>query len=501
MAWGFLGALGGALAKGAQAGWQGLQQVGQGIGTGAREVVKVPERIAGKFARPEALARTPNLNPAAGGLGRSVDMLDRVRAPIANPTGGLPLPAMDRFSVDLPQPMGKPPLTGLNWHTPGDAGTNLPANIALPSAPGALGTTPGKTPLPSRPPLQREGVPIPQLPGRPGGPQAYDPETSARYDYVMKGADWQDTNGDGTPDKPHFKRNWKDMLKNAGLGFLQGMGQTGSISGGLGGAVAGGAGTAISPQAGREYTFDMAYAPQMASQRERQMEREAQDLAMERGRMQNEDVRGRIEDRKTDNERLVEDQTLRREEAARRAQEFDVRMKEAEQMRQLREAQARYRIVSPEATIYDQETGEPIYTAPPRERRPESIKEPKVAEPGAGNLSRIDKLYDEANSLWAMWKQAQQGQLKDKDGNPIPADEIRLQAEAALKAYNEATGQMGRDYPDAYETGQGEGGWAYRKRRQGPQRPGGESTRSAADLTPLLGGQGYRNASQLPKLR
>lgn len=286
--WGFLGALGNVFAKGAHATMGGLQTagkaIGQGVQTGVREVAQIPQRL-GKLGRPgPEMARTPGFNPSAA----MPDALPKIL-----PGGGA------NISAQL-----APPLTGMP-----DMVTQLPVQqvprvLPAPVKPmtynPALGPVP-RADAPIAPPanisqLRKQDVPVPQLPGRPGGPQAYDPETSARYDYVMEGADWQDG-------KPQFKRNWKDVLKNAGIGFAQGFSQTGDIGGGVGGALAGGVGTAISPMAGREFSFDTMEAPRMRAQRERQLEQQGMETAAERDQLQTERLRGEIADRNARMER------------------------------------------------------------------------------------------------------------------------------------------------------------------------------------------------------
>ncbi len=107
--------------------------------------------------------------------------------------------------------------------------------------------------------LSGEGVPIPALPGRSGGPQPYSPIAKAKYEHVMKGA--------ASP-SGGFRRAFKDIALNAVLGGLQGASR-GDLGGLVGGALAGGLGTAINPMMGREYQFETVIRPEMEREEER----------------------------------------------------------------------------------------------------------------------------------------------------------------------------------------------------------------------------------------
>lgn len=125
---------------------------------------------------------------------------------------------------------------------------------------------------------------VPNL-GRPGPVrQPWSPEAEARNDWVMERAQ-RDEGGAWTG---KIKRDWKDMLSNAMLGYSQAyQGSGGNAWAGLGGAMAGGAGAAISPMAGRNYSFDQAVRPQMIEDQTRQAEQD-------RMRMEGEMQRARI---------------------------------------------------------------------------------------------------------------------------------------------------------------------------------------------------------------
>lgn len=464
--WNWLATLGKAALAGTQGIGQGIgkvgQEIGQGVNTGVREVAQIPGRLAGKLNRPDlGMARTPGINPAVdvtrgttggvpwdmlpartgswGGGRMAGDMMARTQAPLTqNPTGGLPLPAMDRFRVDLPQPMN-PPLTGLNWHTPGDAGRNMLANVNVQPAPGALGSSPTRMPLPNRPELNPEGVPIPRLPGRPGGPMPFDPVEKARYDYVMDGADWNEG-------QPKFKRSWKDSLINAGLGAAQQYAQTGELGSALGGALAGGVGTAINPMAGREFRFDTLELPRMEAQREGQMERDALQRQAEAGQLRIDDIRSQIESRRA------------RDEMAKAEADRDAKTIAA--MEKAREAQARAARYKPFSNVamFDTERGE--FVPVPEGMRPVNPAQDRQLR---NDIDRDIQAFE-----------------KEKSAASNPRNKNRQQA----MQQHAATAQRIKElYGDAVEVGQQNGWWYVKPKLGAAQAP---MMRDESDLLNLL---------------
>jgi hypothetical protein len=131
--------------------------------------------------------------------------------------------------------------------------------------------------------LERSEVPIPALPGQAGGPLAYDPVKAAKFDYVMQGAQRDEDRNILSKDQGGgFKRNWKDVAKNAliGAGRQIAANPRDPIGAAIGGALVGGAGTAINPEKGREFTFDQVEGPRMERDIEKQR-RERQQAAEE----------------------------------------------------------------------------------------------------------------------------------------------------------------------------------------------------------------------------
>lgn len=474
--WGFLAALGQGLAKAGQGAMTGLQyagqglgkvgqgigkvgqEIGQGVGTGVKQVAQIPQRIAGKLNRPElGMARTPGINPAVdvargttggvpwdmlpartgswGGGRMAGDMMARTQAPLTqNPIGGLPLPAMDRFSVALPiervpQVLPKPAISEV-----------IPA----------LASPPARSPLPQMD-MDAMGKPIPRLPGRPGGPMPFDPVEKARYDYVMDGAEWESTGGlDSDPSvqqqKPRFKRSWKDSLINAGLGASQEYQRTGSLGAALGGGLAGGVGTAINPMAGREFRYDTLEAPRMEEQRQRQMERTAQDQAIRMGQLREDDIRSQIESRRA------------RDEMAKAEADRDAKTIAA--MEKAREAQARAARYKPFSNVamFDTERGE--FVPVPEGMRPVNPAQDRQLR---NDIDRDIQAFE-----------------KEKSAASNPRNKNRQQA----MQQHAATAQRIKElYGDAVEVGQQNGWWYVKPRLGAAQAP---MMRNESDLLNLL---------------
>lgn len=98
-------------------------------------------------------------------------------------------------------------------------------------------------------------------------PPSTDPIAQARQEYIMRGVEGRDILGD---ELAAPRRNWKDTLKTAGIGALQGL-ATGGLGGAIGGALAGTAVGLISPRAARGYQFEMMQRPRMEEDLQRQM--------------------------------------------------------------------------------------------------------------------------------------------------------------------------------------------------------------------------------------
>lgn len=212
--------------------------------------------------------------------------------------------------------------------------------------------------------LDRRNLPIPALPGHPGGPTPYDPVAAAKYDYTMAGAK-RDAEGNLIPmsEGGGFKRGWAPSLAAALAGAARGYATTGDVGGAIGGAAAGGAGSLISPQSGREFVFDTMYKPEI----EERLERERRNRERANMEIFNQ---AKLEDlRATTEERRAQAEKLRRPEVSRSS---------APQMRPGRNRQT--------GTISYYDTTNPVANAafdpyqfqreaPPREPRPPTAAE------------------------------------------------------------------------------------------------------------------------------
>lgn len=413
--WNWLASLGKAAMSGLQYAGQGIgkvgQEIGEGVTTGVKQVAKIPERL--KLNRPDSgMARTPGFNPAAGGA----------------------------------LPIVKTQMPGLTPLRP------APANFSLAQdAPVALAPRSQGPPLPVRPELNPEGVPIPSLPGRPGGPMPYDPVNKARYDYVMNGAQWEDTGelaGDSNVrlQKPVFKRNWKDALINAGLGAAQQYAQTGDFGAALGGGLAGGVGTAINPMAGREFRFDTLEGPRMEEQRQAQLEREALLRQAEMGQVRMDDLRSQIEARRSR-------ETMEQAKAERES-------RTASAMEQARKAQAKAARYKPFSNVamFDTETGQ--FVPIPEGMRPASPAQDRQLR---NDLDRDIQAFE-----------------KEKAAASNPRNKNRQQSMQQHAATAQRIKQL---YGDAVEVGQSNGWWYIKPKIGMAQAP---LMRSESELENLL---------------
>lgn len=131
--------------------------------------------------------------------------------------------------------------------------------------------------------------------------------------------------------------------------------------------------------------------------------------------------------------------------------------------------------------IYDKRSGQVTTPMPPKAEREQGP--PSGATQAAAS---IDKMRREAMQKWDIAKA-----LPDSD--PEKAESMAA-ARSALAQFNEAVKQLGENYGDYYETGNGKQGWGYykpRKRQQSAAPAGGGSMGAAAG--------GRRNVNDLLK--
>lgn len=197
-------------------------------------------------------APTAPMQPAAPPIRAQAPQIPPQQPSPTMPEPVAPLPRMASAPANMPR-----------------AGMGPMSNAPVPTNDGMIdGQLRARAPLPM--------PDIPQLPGHYGDPIRDNPRDRARRDHVMAIAE---RNPDGTlaGDKIKFKRNWKDIGLNALMGFVQGAQSNprDPLMAGLGGAATAGIVTGVSPQAGREYQFDTAYAPEF-EQRQAEEQKQAE---------------------------------------------------------------------------------------------------------------------------------------------------------------------------------------------------------------------------------
>lgn len=292
-----------------------------------------------------------------------LNLFQGLRDALANPNARLTTPGINpRVKM--------PPLTGY-WSRADQAGLPdaLSANppLATPNFNPAEALSPPKSVNPGLD-MSGAGVPVPQLPGRPGGPRPYDPVTKAEYDYVMQGAK-RDEAGNLTGG---FKRSWKDALTAALVGAGQGAQASPQypLAGMLGGALGAGLGAAINPMAAREMVFDAVIAPRMMAEQQRAQQEAQLRAALEQAALNQQYKQAQIG-------RIDVQNQMDKAEAARRALEAEAKAR--------REGVI---TVAPSAALYDLAAGKPVFIAPgrPQAEKPVSMADAeaeRTAEEGS----------------------------------------------------------------------------------------------------------------------
>ena len=372
-------------------------------------------------------------------------------------------------------------------------------------------------------------VAIPKLPGeeRPDVDPRDNPIMAARYDYMRKQAKAPSTmreysvNEDGSlgeattrdiPGTGGYRRSWGTGLKTALLGAAQGMQTTGDLGGALGGAIAGGLGATLNPQGAHELIFDQVYRPRVErdlAETQRNQDRQRKTTFEDEERLQRKtdaEVRRREAEKRIENYDV--DNRARAQEIQMRQDEMDYRRQNPPKLRRptfrdeggfmryedtgeyLLDPQTKQPIrgydrpaaendrpitVSPGATLYDPKTKTPLYTAP---TRPAGMsKEAQKA------LSEVNSLKQQAGNLWKQW---------ETEADPVKKAELAKKAQMAQYMYNEAAILAAESHPDELEGGEGEGQWNYLKptgstpqiQRRGQGAQGG--TAKLSDLKKLL---------------
>lgn len=307
----------------------GLQAAGSAIGKGASAVTKGATGLARnakewpgrmEMGGDESLLRTPNFNPyampsvnppataGAGNLGQAAGIPLDSRA--GNYASAMGVPDTGGGVLTRTPPPDAPYLT----RNPAIAGRGLPrrevAPIVEPEVAGMdWGISPNREVTPrgaASEKLFRRDV------NAPFNPQ-YDPVEGQRRGAVTERYE--------RATEPGGK--WKLALQNAGLGAVQGISTAYQanprasagelLAGGAAGAGVAGVGSAISPEMGAKYQTDVMVTPEMQRQEARRQQVEDRHAVTRRRALDEENVRGQMEDRQVDNEYRRE--TFRRQQA------------------------------------------------------------------------------------------------------------------------------------------------------------------------------------------
>lgn len=237
-----------------------LAQAGRGIG---QAFGKVGRGIGGAFKAGKA---DPNAAPAPDFRIPTNDItldsgLDLSRDPLPD----LPVrPGMNPSTIN--------PATGVWSREP---------RLDLVRPPAGPPMMEGRAPAAAMPmEISREGVPVPQLPGRSGDPRPYDRITAEEYDYVRSRPNSENVHGFGARLKSGLKpamwgaiRAGADAPPGSSLGHI-----LGRMGGGAGAGMIGGA---VDPTGGRQYEFESTREPEIRREMQREGEERRRQLDLE----------------------------------------------------------------------------------------------------------------------------------------------------------------------------------------------------------------------------
>ena len=433
------------------------------------------------------LLRTPDFNPAASAPANPALTRSTPSAMPADRGSALPLPLNEPEVLPTVGPTPKPiprPMTpgipGGEMMRPGSGPTPVslptaertPLRPLIPSAAPAVPAPEGLEGMreqlgqASAASMNRAGVDLPAL-SKNGRPTAYSPMEAARYDAGMKRAK-RDEAGNLTG---KFKRSKGDIFMNALHGFAQGA-QSGGIFGGLGGAAAGAIGSAVNPAAGAQYRFDNEEAPRFQAE---------QRAAAEARRQMQDEEKARLANAKTQEEinKIQQEFSLRKAE---------LEMKQREDERKRKADESKLTAYNPEFDLRDP-SGKLIQKGQPRL----TPQRPEYPFSSAGNRvynRETGQFTDESQELQPAGDSGRQVRVPDSS-RELLGKIAEAQAAGNKEEANALIDKLGRQYGDVFETGKGEGGWAYFKPRE-TQRPsrsartGGGKSASAAPVQKIF---------------
>lgn len=391
-----------------------------------------------------------------------------------------------------------PPITGLNMPARNESPLDQAATIGtnMPPALPASGVIPQMAMPKMMEPqaISDDGVPVPALPGRKEPTRG--PFAKERFGYVY-GRQPKDEET-GIERKHTFKERLKSGILPALLGAVQGAAATpGNPLGGLlGGAATGFGAGAISPTLGREYEFDTMHMPSLIAEENRN-----RDLSLDDYRRQKQglDIEGQRADIEGTRARTAATQAGMKDAGIER--EYRVA-----QIKKLEaEAQARQTGKPQLYDAYDPETGQirkmAVYpdgrqvgldaSGNAQLKREGYMNQSGIAEgnresregiASADRASREQIAYDKMNAQPQMSRDAREAYsdyldnkraaeqawaAAKRETDPQKKKELEQAARDAQEMFNYQTQSLGQLYPDLFESGMGQGNWAYAKPKGG----------------------------------
>lgn len=332
----------------------------------------------------------------------------------------------------------------------------------------------------------RGSVRIPSLPFEKAGGSDYSPAKAAEYDYYRNDPMGQAegeriSKGINNANVGGFLDRLKSGLKPGLIGLTRGLASGQGLGGGIGGLIAGGAIGAADPNSGRRAEFDFLDRPRIQEQEERAAAQRAQAAAA---------AKAQREERAS-----MVDQAYKQAQIGNLGSEGSRR----EAQSQLERDRFNYErgkpiTVAPGASVIRPGQTQPDYTAPNRpqtptlpysstdggvlDRRTGKVEQNPYAKDRAGLdankrlsiTSEFNKRLSGAKSAsqrLAVAKQTMQANPDDPKGQAA-VDKAQIEFNKAMDDANSYASATAQQYPDQFEGGPGEGGWAYLQQKAKP---------------------------------
>lgn len=371
--------------------------------------------MGGKRKRPLPLGITTGAPPALPLVQPGGPVRPMPPQTLRVPGGEMAPPAnMPRVSLERPMPDFEPPRP-------------QPLGIQSADMSGARALSLAEQgPKYAAPELNRAGVDLPALPGD-TGTKPYSPVEAARYDFLKSRL----VRGDDGREK------FKSSGSNIGGAILRGLER-----GGLPGAIAGGLRSKLDPRAGAEQEFNETQLPRIqAAQAAAQQEQRSAAEEQER------QIRAKVEIAK----------------AARDEQDFNLKWREW----QLKEEESRAKRQAEMAKLTEFDPTKDIRDAQGNLKY-KGVPKPVTERPDYPFSSAGNNIYNRATGEITFYgadgKEATR--MKVPDSSRKLLGEIEAAKSSGDKAaFNALVSKLGGQFGDIFETGVGEGGWAYFKEK------------------------------------